>query len=45
MAADLGDLTAFVTRAHAGGSCDETRVSGSSASSLSEAVQHGCGKA
>lgn len=39
MAADLGDLTAFVAVARAGGFRDAARVSGSSASSLSEAVR------
>jgi len=39
MAADLGDLTAFVAVARAGGFRDGARVSGSSASSLSEAVR------
>src|SRR5271163_4395068 len=39
MAADLGDLTAFVTVARAGGFRDAARLSGSSASRLSEAVR------
>jgi len=39
MAADLGDLTAFVAVARAGGFRDGARASGSSASSLSEAVR------
>ncbi|MDI9848859.1 LysR substrate-binding domain-containing protein [Rhodoblastus sp. 17X3] len=39
MAADLGDLTAFVTVARTGGFRDAARASGSSASSLSEAVR------
>jgi DNA-binding transcriptional LysR family regulator len=39
MGADLGDLTAFVAVARAGGFRDGARVSGSSASSLSEAVR------
>ena len=39
MAADLGDLTAFVVVARAGGFRDGARVSGGSASSLSEAVR------
>jgi DNA-binding transcriptional LysR family regulator len=39
MAADLGDLTAFVAVARAGGFRDAARKSGSSASSLSEAVR------
>ena len=39
MAADLGDLTAFVAVARAGGFRDAARASGSSASSLSEAVR------
>jgi len=39
MAADLGDLTAFVVVARAGGFRDGARASGSSASSLSEAVR------
>jgi DNA-binding transcriptional LysR family regulator len=39
MAADLGDLTAFVAVARSGGFRDAARVSGSSASSLSEAVR------
>ena len=39
MAADLGDLTAFVAVARAGGFRDAARTSGSSASSLSEAVR------
>jgi DNA-binding transcriptional LysR family regulator len=38
MAADLGDLTAFVAVARAGGFREGARASGSSASSLSEAV-------
>jgi DNA-binding transcriptional LysR family regulator len=39
MAADLGDLTAFVAVARSGGFRDAARTSGSSASSLSEAVR------
>jgi DNA-binding transcriptional LysR family regulator len=39
MAADLGDLTAFVAVARAGGFRDAARTTGSSASSLSEAVR------
>lgn len=39
MAADLGDLTAFVAVARAGGFRDAARASASSASSLSEAVR------
>ncbi len=39
MAADLGDLTAFVAVARAGGFRDAARASGVSASSLSEAVR------
>jgi DNA-binding transcriptional LysR family regulator len=39
MAADLGDLTAFVAVARSGGFRDAARASGSSASSLSEAVR------
>lgn len=39
MAADLGDLAAFVAVAHAGGFRDGARVSGTSASGLSEAVR------
>ena len=39
MAADLGDLTAFVAVARAGGFRDAARASGGSASSLSEAVR------
>jgi DNA-binding transcriptional LysR family regulator len=39
MAADLGDLTGFVAVARAGGFRDAARASGSSASSLSEAVR------
>ena len=39
MAADLGDLTAFVAVARAGGFRDAARASGSSASSLGEAVR------
>ncbi len=39
MAPDLGDLTAFVAVARAGGFRDAARTSGSSASSLSEAVR------
>jgi DNA-binding transcriptional LysR family regulator len=39
MAADLGDLAAFVSVARAGGFRDAARVSGASASSLSEAVR------
>ena len=39
MIADLGDLTAFVAVARAGGFRDAARTSGSSASSLSEAVR------
>src|SRR5438270_8342128 len=39
MAADLGDLTAFVAVARAGGFRDAARSGGSSASSLSEAVR------
>ena len=39
MAADLGDLTAFMAVAKAGGFRDAARASGSSASSLSEAVR------
>src|ERR1700734_1358867 len=39
MAADLGDLTAFVAVARAGGFRDAARTIGSSASSLSEAVR------
>ena len=39
MAADLGDLTAFVSVARAGGFREASRASGSSASSLSEAVR------
>lgn len=39
MAADLVDLTAFVAVARSGGFRDAARVSGSSASSLSEAVR------
>ena len=38
MAADLGDLTAFVAVARSGGFRDAARASGRSASSLSEAV-------
>jgi DNA-binding transcriptional LysR family regulator len=38
MAADLGDLTAFVTVARVGGFREAARVSGGSASSFSEAV-------
>lgn len=39
MAADLGDLTAFVTVARAGGFREGARASGGSASGLSEAVR------
>jgi DNA-binding transcriptional LysR family regulator len=39
MAVDLGDLTAFMVVAQAGGFRDGARVSGGSASSLSEAVR------
>ncbi len=39
MAADLGDLTAFVAVARAGGFRDAARASGASASGLSEAVR------
>lgn len=39
MAADLGDLTAFMAVARAGGFRDGARASGGSASSLSEAVR------
>jgi DNA-binding transcriptional LysR family regulator len=39
MAAELGDLSAFVSVARAGGFREAARVSGSSASSLSEAVR------
>jgi DNA-binding transcriptional LysR family regulator len=39
MAADLGDLTAFVAVARAGGFRDAARASGGSASTLSEAVR------
>src|SRR5258707_15854284 len=39
MVADLGDLTAFVAVARSGGFRDAARASGSSASSLSEAVR------
>jgi DNA-binding transcriptional LysR family regulator len=39
MAADLGDLTAFVTVARAGGFREAARASGGSASSFSEAVR------
>jgi DNA-binding transcriptional LysR family regulator len=39
MAADLGDLTAFMVVARAGGFRDGARASGSSASSLSEAIR------
>ena len=39
MAADLGDLAAFVTVARAGGFRDGARASGSSASGLSQAVR------
>jgi DNA-binding transcriptional LysR family regulator len=39
MAADLGDLTAFVMVARAGGFRDAARAGGNSASSLSEAVR------
>jgi len=39
MAADLGDLTAFVAVAPASGFRDAARASGASASSLSEAVR------
>jgi DNA-binding transcriptional LysR family regulator len=39
MVADLGDLTAFMAVARAGGFRDGARASGSSASSLSEAVR------
>src|SRR5580692_6150552 len=39
MAADLGDLTAFVSVARAGGFREAARASGASASSLSEAVR------
>jgi DNA-binding transcriptional LysR family regulator len=39
MTADLGDLTAFVAVARAGGFRDAARASGTSASSLSEAVR------
>ena len=39
MAADLGDLTAFMVVARAGGFREGARTSGSSASSLSEAVR------
>src|SRR6202171_5064761 len=39
MAADLGDLTAFVAVAHAGGFREAARASGISGSSLSEAVR------
>ncbi len=39
MAADLGDLSAFVTVARAGGFRDAARLTGVSASSLSEAVR------
>ncbi len=39
MAADLGDLTAFMVVARAGGFRDGARISGGSASSLSEAVR------
>jgi len=44
MAADLGDLTAFMAVARAGGFRDGARASGSSASSLSEAVRRLEGK-
>src|ERR1700760_3006814 len=44
MAADLGDLTAFVAVARAGGFRDAARASGGSASSLSEAVRRLEGK-
>ena len=44
MAADLGDLTAFVAVARAGGFRDGARASGASASSLSEAVRRLEGK-
>jgi DNA-binding transcriptional LysR family regulator len=39
MAADLNDLSAFVTVAQAGGFRDAARLAGVSASSLSEAVR------
>jgi len=39
MAADLGDLTAFVAVARSGGFRDAARASGVSASTLSEAVR------
>ena len=39
MAADLGELTAFMTVARAGGFRDGARISGASASSLSESVR------
>ena len=39
MMADLGDLTAFVAVARSGGFRDAARISGSSASTLSEAVR------
>ncbi len=38
MAADLGDLTAFMVVARAGGFRDGARLSGGSASGLSESV-------
>jgi DNA-binding transcriptional LysR family regulator len=44
MTADLGDLTAFVAVARAGGFRDGARASGASASSLSEAVRRLEGK-
>ena len=39
MVADLGDLTALVTVAQAGGFREAARIKGGSASSLSEAVR------
>src|ERR1700750_3114418 len=39
LAADLGDLTAFVTVARAGGFREGARASGGSASAMSEAVR------
>ncbi|RZM22782.1 MAG: LysR family transcriptional regulator, partial [Sphingomonas sp.] len=39
MAVDAGDLSAFVTVARAGGFRDGARISGGSASGLSEAVR------
>ena len=39
MAADFGDITAFVAVARSGGFRDAARASGDSASSLSEAVR------